>query len=89
MGQISSTEIRKRITDAKKKIVENSKKNGEGADVCESPEPFFHQFQEQTSMNKEQNYDDRVKMYPSYLFYDIAGLCTKSTIDYIVKNKLY
>ena len=43
VGQISSTEIRNRITDAKTKILENSKQNGNinGTEVCESPIPFY------------------------------------------------
>jgi len=43
VGQISSTEIRKRITDAKTKIMDKAKKNGNdnGADICESPVPFY------------------------------------------------
>ena len=48
VGQISSTEIRNRITDAKSKILENLKQKGKinGIDTCESPSPFYQDFLE-------------------------------------------
>ena len=52
VGQISSTEIRKRITDARKKIIENLDKNVDtnGIDTCESPQPFYENYLQETTI---------------------------------------
>ena len=73
VGQISSTEIRRRITEAKERIA-LAIKNQES-------------LQQQTSMIPNQNNEKRVEMYPSFAYHNIAGLCTKGTIDCIIENE--
>lgn len=90
VGQISSTEIRQRITEAKKKLQDAMTTKGLQNDPSQQlSSSLYDVFKTQTSMvcSKESQEDGQPEAnnisYPSYLFYDIAGLCTKGTIDYI------
>lgn len=73
VGQISSTEIRNRITNAKTTIPDDIASTKKTSNI------------EAGSVESSASLDH----YPAHIFYDIAGLCTKSTISYIREQKLY